>query len=84
MYNKCFDLETAQATVARMMCDVTTCTNCRKFFDIQDDTCPTDFATKEECVKFMQDFYVALRDKFEGTPEWADISFKDIEDILVN
>ena len=84
MYNKCFDLETAQATVARMMCDVTTCNDCRKFFDIQDDTCPSDFATEDRCVKFMQDFYVALRDKFEGTPEWVDISFKDIEDILVN
>lgn len=84
MYDKCFDLETAQATVARMMCDIMPCAECKGFFNIQDGSCPGDFATKERCVKFMQDFYVALRDKFEGTPEWADISFKDIEDILVN
>lgn len=77
-----FDKDTLTAATARMLCDVTACNDCREFFDITDGSCPCDLATREQAIAFMQDLYVAVKDKFEDRPDWIDISFEDIVDIL--
>ena len=73
-----FDKETLTAVTARVLCNTNTCNDCKEFFGITDESCPGDLATKEQAIAFMQDLYVALKDKFENYPHWLNISFEDI------
>jgi len=77
-----FDKETLTGATARVLCNDTTCNDCKEFFGIVDGSCPADLATKEQTIAFMRDLYVALKDKFEDHPDWTDISFEEIVDIL--
>lgn len=77
-----FDKDTLTAATARILCNNTTCDDCREFFDITDRSCPGDLVTREQTIAFIQDLYVAVKDKFEDHPDWIDISFEDIVDIL--
>ena len=77
-----FDKDTLTAATARMLCHETTCYDCREFFGITDESCPSDIATIEQCVAFMQNLYTVFKDKFKDIPDWLEISFEDIEDII--
>ena len=77
-----FDKETLTGAIARVLCNDMACNDCKEFFGITIGSCPADLVTKEQTIAFMQDLYVALKNKFEDHPDWADISFEDIVDIL--
>ena len=78
-----FDKDTITAIIARILCNDTTCYDCKEFFGITDGSCPCDIVTKEDTIAFMQDLYIVVKDKFEEHPDWIDISFEDIVDILI-
>ena len=77
-----FDKDTLTAATARILCDGMDCNDCKEFFGITDRSCPGDLATREQAIAFMRDLYVAVKDKFEDRPDWIDISFEDLVDIL--